>query len=223
MGRDLVWGRKVLEWIQSGFRMKCPVDFSKLDPEKVEAERQKGARNLRGPKKAPSHFRPAIANPLLAGLSLDETTEDDGWVWSKKQGLSCISQVRGARMIKCESKAQRDEEGKEAAEEGASGAITLAFNPSGKLVAVDVFRRKLKAREASALMLELSGNLSKSLGRPTEAVGSLTEEGLSGTGMKTSIVNYRYQDSLVLLTAAHIPWSGGVAVHEQYSSIRFAN
>ena len=209
MGRKLPIGRKLLGWMG----VPCPIDTTHLTAARVEQSRQLGVQALRSKQAAP-------ARPALTGLRLDETSEAESAHWAQVHGISCHLLVRGMHFLKCEEISA----GSFGITPGHSPiqTLTLAFNPSGRLVAVDIFRRKLGAEEASAVMLDLSLRLRSRLGAPTEARGALTPASLGGDIMKTAYVNYRFRDYLAMLTATNIPWSGGVAVHEQYSSARLS-
>jgi hypothetical protein len=192
-GRKLPIGRKLLGLMG----VQCPLDRVPLTAQQVEASRHIGLAALRGQSPAPAH-------PSLAGLRLNVTTEAQALVWARARGIDCIPQARGMRFLKCHDVSQ--------------ASLTLGFDSRGRLVAVDVFRHKLRAREASELMRRLSQALSTRLGRPTETIGELSPRFLDGgREMRTSFVNFQFEDYVALLTATHLPWTGGVAVHEQYS------
>jgi hypothetical protein len=205
-GRKLPIGRKLLSWMG----VKCPIDTTHLTAREVEESRQRGVTSLRGKKLAPNQ-------PTLAGLDINRTTEEEAQTWAALRGISCASEIKGMRFLKCKDVspfALGEQAGKTPIQ-----TLTLAFSPENRLVAVDVFRRKLNSREAAQVMTDLSAKLSEKLGPPTESLGELSDQELSGKTLKVSFVHYRFKNYLALLTATNIPWSGGVAVHEQYSSI----
>lgn len=197
--RNLPIGRKLLGLMG----MKCPIDFSSLTSEQVEASRKMGVKLLSG-------RRFARARPTLPGLTLALTSEAEALIWARERNMDCVSEKRGMHFIKCER---------------ATGSLvppqtlTLAFSPTDKLVAVDIFRRRLSSKDAAELMLSLSAELRRKIGSPTEARGGLTPGDFEGDIMRVSYVNYRFRDYLAMLTASRIPWSGGVMVHEQYSFV----
>ena len=196
---------QILGWMG----MKCPLDRPDLTAERVEASRQIGVQTLAGNPPAPVRF-------VSAGLRLDQTTEAEASSWAERQGITCVSQIRGMHFLKCADVKLLS--GGADSSQIPIHMLTLAFNPQDKLVAVDIFRRKLKAEEASHLMRELSATLNQKLGQPTQVMGGTTPEPFSGNLMKTAFVHYRFQDYLVMLTVSRIPWSAVIIVHEQYSS-----
>ncbi len=206
MGRGLPMGMKILTWMG----VACPLDRSGLTATQVEASRRLGVQALAG-----AQF--ARIRPALEGLELDVTSVPEALAWARSRGIACQLQVKGMRFLRCPDV-------NPAAFTPVRGVrpihlLTLAFDPADRLVAVDVFRRKLDSSEASGLMQGLTDSLKKRLGQPTEAMGDFTQQALSGPTMTVALMNFRYKDYLAMLTASYIPWSGGITVHEQYSSI----
>ena len=177
----------------------CPLGKS-LSADAVEASRLRGMAAIKGRELAA--VRPAL------GLKLDTSTELDALEWGKLLKLKCEVLIRGGRFLKC-----RDSQ--------TQGVFTLAFNPSGKLVAIDVFRRKISVKSIGPLLDDLADGLRHQLGDPHVSEGSLTKTYLmppeTPQVMKTAYVQYHYSNYVAQLTASYLPWSG-LTVHEQYSS-----
>jgi hypothetical protein len=190
--------------------MPCPLDQRPLTAQQVEASRRDGVLAQRGVRAAP-------VIPTYAGLELGTTHEAQAVDWARKIGVGCEVRIRGMRFLKCSEIPPKKLPG----EEGQSSirALTLAFDPQDRLVAIDVFRNRLSEMEARAVMLAHARELHARLGQPTEAAGSLAPGALAGRLFKTAFVHYRFKNYLAYLTATNIPWSGGIAVHEQYSTI----
>lgn len=180
--------------------MPCPLKRG-LTAQAVEAQWKKGVQQLRGEGEAPE-------KPSLAELQLDETTEKEALDWAHRRGLNCEIQIKGARFLSCS---------KVPIGSIHIDTVTLAFDTSDRLVAVDLFKRKISGKDAEARIKQVSEDLRKTLGKPTEALGAPTEQYLNGGSMRTAIVRYRFDNYLALLTATHLPWSG-IALHEQYMS-----
>ncbi len=197
-GRKLPLGRKLLTLMG----VECPLGKNQ-SAEAVDASRLRGMSVLKGQEAAA--VRPAL------GLKLDESTEFEALEWGKLLKLKCELQIRGGRFLKCrEPKTQ--------------GVFTLAFNPAGKLVAVDVFRRRVSVKSIGPLLADLADGLRRQLGEPHETEGALTKSYLVNADdsrvpstMKTAYVQYHFSNYVAQLTASYLPWSG-LTVHEQYSS-----
>lgn len=176
--------------------VECPLGRN-LSAEAVERSRLRGMATLRGRRLASR--RPAL------GLALDSSTLSDAIDWGKSMHLECEEKVRGGRFLVCN-------------EPGTEGVTTLAFNPVGKLVAVDVFRRKVSQRSLEPLLNSISQSLESQLGRPHRRVGEMNSRYLTpGPMMKTAYYEYRFSNYVAKVTASYLPWSG-LVVHEQYSS-----
>ena len=184
---------KILRWTG----MACP--FGKnLTAEAVEASRQRGMTALMGTKSA-------VKRPAL-GLVLASTTEPQAESWARAHLLECRREVRGMHFLSCK------EPGKEA-------TYTLAFNPAGKLVAVDLFRRKVSVESAESLLGSVADTLQNDLGPPHHKGGEFTRSYLyGGSEVKISFIEYRFRDYIAMVTASYLPWSG-LTVHEQYSQV----
>jgi hypothetical protein len=208
-GRKLPMGRRLL----SLMHISCPINFKKLTTGQVEYTRRYGMNAIKG-------TRATSVTPSLIGLELNQTTERGAQTWASNSGLKCESLVRGLHYLKCENVSPNliRYDGNVVVGTRPIQALTLAFSPTEKLIAVDVFRRQLPPAEAANVMQSVSENLDKKLGKPTESFGALTAAHLGGQTMKTAFCNYRFKNYVALLTAQNIPWSGGVVVHEQYSS-----
>jgi hypothetical protein len=175
---------------------QCPLG-KKLTAQAVESSRLRGLELEKG-------RRPASKRPAL-GLVLDSSSEFDAIEWGRSMHLECSSEVRGERFLKC-------------TEPGTEGTTTLAFNPSGKLVAVDVFRKRVSPRSLDPLLTSISRSLESQLGKPQQRVGEMSSRYLSaGSAIRTAFFEYHFSNYVAKVTASYLPWSG-LVVHEQYSS-----
>jgi hypothetical protein len=175
---------------------QCPLG-KKLTAQAVEKSRLRGLAHERGRK--PASKRPAL------GLALDSSSEIDAIEWGRSMHLECFSEVRGEKFLRC-------------TEPGTEGTTMLAFNPSGKLVAVDVFRKRVSPRSLDPLLASISRSLESELGKPQQRVGEMSSRYLvAGTTVKTAYFEYRFSNYVAKVTASYLPWTG-LVVHEQYSS-----
>jgi hypothetical protein len=183
----------------------CPVErATAADAERV---RQHGLDSLRGASPAPQ--RPAL------GLALDATNEADAKRWADQAGLSCESTHRGFDYLKCQDvPAAAVGDG-----EGTLEELSLAFDPSGRLIGVDALRRKVAADAAGRILTGLSARLEAQLGEPSDSSGELSAAYMAGGPMRTAVRRWRFSDYLASIVATALPWSG-IVIHEQYGSAR---
>jgi hypothetical protein len=185
--------------------VSCPIDS--VTPDQVEATRQRGLDRLRGNQLAPT--RPAL------GLKLDETTPEQALGWAKAEGLDCRTEVKGMHYVKCInvlparigqpfSQPLIDE-------------VALAFNPAGKLIAVDTWRTRLTGDEASTVFERLTASLQEELGAPTSTLGEATPAYLEGGLLHLASKDFRFSNYVASVSATNLA-EKGIAVREQYQS-----
>jgi hypothetical protein len=187
------------------FGQSCPLD--KVTPAQVEAGRQRGLERLRGNALAPS--RPAL------GFLLDQTTEEQAVAWAEARHLHCAMTKKGMHRFQCD-----DVPASALGDAGAADVnqLTLAFNPAGKLVAIDTWRAQLDAPEAASNLQHIRERLSHALGTPKTSLGESTPDYLGSGYLHTASAQYRFSDYLASVTATNLGQAKGIAVREQYQS-----
>jgi hypothetical protein len=184
----------------------CPVRSVSAD--QVDRARRAGLATLRGSGPAPSR-------PAIAGLRLDETTEAGAQAILARAHAPCEVQVRGYRHLRCR--------GVDAAALGLAGPpvseLWLSFDPAGRLVGVDVYRRGMQPADVRTVWVDAAGRLRAALGAPGLVLGDPAPDVLAAAPIGTARVQYRYADYVATVTAAHLPQTG-LSVREQYLSAR---
>lgn len=184
----------------------CPVRT--VSAARVDEVRRAGLATLRGQ-------RPAPARPAIAGLRLDATTEGEAQAVLARAHGQCVEEVRGYRHLRCR--------GVDAAALGLAGPpvseLWLSFDPGGRLVAVDLYRRGMRPADLRTAWSDAAGRLRAVLGQPGLVLGDPAPEALAAAPIGTARVQYRYADYVATVTAAHLPQTG-LSVREQYLSAR---
>lgn len=177
----------------------------KMSFEELSSLRSRAISHLQGIQYAPS--RPAL------GLILDQTTIREAANWLQEKGLSCRHGVNAYAFIKCnkvpasvlaESSANLIDE------------MTLSFNSKGRLVSVNLLRRKLTASDGAKIIGDISHSLKTRLGNPTKIFGDIDVKTFT-KAMNSVSIEYSFKDYLAKVTASYLPWSG-VVLYEQYLS-----
>ena len=169
--------------------------------------RKQAVLHLKGNDKAPN--RPAL------GFSLDQTTIHEAANWLQGKGLKCIHGVRGYAFLHCHKVSSR------ALGLDSSSLIDemdLSFNSQGKLIAVNILRRKLSALQGVDLIAAISQTLKGSLGLPTKIIG-INDVKTFALAMNSVSIEYNFKHYLAKVTASYLPWSG-VVLYEQYMSYK---
>lgn len=184
----------------------CPVRT--VTAEQVGRTRAAGVAAVRG-------TAPAPARPSIAGLALDATTVDEARALLARADARCEEQVRGYRYLRCR--------GVDAGALALAGPpvseLWLSFDPAGRLIAVDVYRRGMQPGDVRTVWADAAGRLRGALGAPSLVLGDPAPEVLTSAAVQTARVQYRYADYVATVTAAHLPQTG-LSVREQYLSAR---
>jgi hypothetical protein len=182
----------------------CPVQT--VSPERVAELRKAGLASLRA-------LPPAPARPALASLQLDRTTEAEAQAFLAHAHAACEQQVRGYHYLRC-----RGVDAQALALAGpAVSELWLSFNPAGRLIGIDVYRRGMAARDVRTVWSAAAGRLRERLGAPAVTLGDPAPEALAASPLQVARVQYRYADYVATVTAAHLP-QAGLSVREQYMS-----
>jgi hypothetical protein len=95
--------------------------------------------------------------------------------------------------------------------------VALAFNPAGKLIAVDTWRTRLTGDEASTVFERLTASLQEELGAPTSTLGEATPAYLEGGLLHLASKDFRFSNYVASVSATNLA-EKGIAVREQYQS-----
>jgi hypothetical protein len=185
----------------------CPVLVG-ASPQALEEHRAAAVKPLGEKTATRAPTRAALA------FTLSTTTRADVAAWTAAQHLGCKDEIAGTalRCTDVDPKALDD------------GAVPIddlffVFEPSGKLVALDVMHRGASAEDASKLLDDAATRLVRVLGAPpTSTSGDRTSTYLTSAPMVQSGLEYRFRDLAVDVSATNFG-DRGVIVREQYRSI----
>lgn len=177
----------------------------KLSFAELSSLRTRAISHLQGMQYAPS--RPAL------GLVLDQTTIREASNWLQEKGLSCRHGVNAYAFIKC-IRVPANSLGERSF--NLIDEMALSFNTKGKLVSINLLRRKLSASDGAKILGDISHSLKSRLGNPTKIFGDIDVKTFT-EAMNSVSIEYSFKDYLAKVTASYLPWSG-VVLYEQYLS-----
>ncbi|MET0384636.1 MAG: hypothetical protein ABW321_01695 [Polyangiales bacterium] len=177
----------------------CPVDLSAGDPAALEAHRIRQLQKTRGTEL--EHARPAL------GFTLGSSTREQVLAWSQRAGAHCESSRKSSTLI-CTRFERRDETAPRLED------VHLQFDESGRLVAVNAFRKVARSADAAAWLTRLDSELTSQVGQATDHYGEATPAFLDVALQRVSR-KYRYRNYLAEISAMNYG-PRGVMVREEY-------
>lgn len=204
-GQQIPFVRELAAWI--GYDLP----HGDISATQMDHFRTQAVLHLKGDQNAP--HRPAL------GLNLDSTTIRQTADWLQTKGLKCLHGVSGYAFIQCKNVPSaslglnNDSQANVLIDE-----VDFSFNSGGKLIAVNLLRRKLSASAGVDLISVISQALKNSLGVPTKIIGQ-NDISTFAKAMNSVSIEYNFKDYLAKVTASYLPWSG-VVLYEQYMSYK---
>jgi len=183
----------------------CPVLVG-MSPQALEDHRVAAMKPLAGEARAPT--RAALA------FTLGATTRADVAAWTASQHLACKDEIAGTAVRCNDVDPKALDDGQVPIED-----LFFAFDPGGKLVALDVMHRGASADDASRLLDDATARLRRVLGAgPTSTSGDRTSTYLTSAPLAQSAIEYRFRDLAVDVSATNFG-DRGIIVREQYRAI----
>jgi hypothetical protein len=186
----------------------CPFSAPAF-PEQAEALRARAMLPLRGEGIAPA--RSAL------GFTLGATTRGEVSDWAARQGVACAPE-QGANALRCTGVPAAGPEEAGAPGEDGTGNLYALFDPSGRLVALDVMRESSPVETVARRFDVVRRRLASSLGPPSASWGEATAAYLGARPLRQAAAQFRFADFAADVTATNLA-GRGVVLREQYRSI----
>jgi hypothetical protein len=188
--------RPALAWIADA--TGCPVSLNGADPVALEAHRSAIAHARSGTDEARS--RPAL------GFELGRTNRADVQRALETRGAECESLSEGA-VLRCRVPGSDDRTGELDAH--------VQFDPSHRLVAVDLWRTARSGEDALHLFEHENARLRREVGEATRTSGNADAGYLAEKPFRRAAREYRYSDYLAQVSVTNLG-QHGIRLREQY-------
>jgi hypothetical protein len=179
----------------------CPVDFSGLDPAKIEAYRVTQLARQRGVERA--------ASRRALGFVLGRSSRADVLAFMRAHDAKC-GLAREDSLLTCKqvpvSFANRCAP--------AVDDLQMMFDQQAKLVSIDLMRKETTSGVALQFLDDREHTLARDVGRATEQIGERTRTYLSNAFSRASL-RYQYSDVVAEISAMSYG-ARGIRVRERY-------
>lgn len=178
----------------------CP--FGAAPPSAVELE------SFRARSMAPLAAGASAPERRALGFTLGVASPGDVAAWIAARGGGCSAELGGGA-LRCTG--ARDGN-------GALRDLYARFDPSSRLVALDLLREGTAGEEAARCFREREAELARGLGAPSASAGEPSAAYLGAAALRQASARHRFADFTAELSATNLA-GDGVVVREQYRTI----